>query len=1236
MNRRAYWENRFRANWQEFGGPEQTLFFARLFVDSAPQWFRRLAATRAESLIDIGCAEGQGSDYLKAVLGLRSALGVDGSQSAIETARESFPDCRFSVVDLQREPLEPADIVYCSNVLQLFEERDHGELLGKVIDAANLAAALLVPLSDDEASGEQESTFSIDTLPFWHRGAHLGFARVVDAAELSHTSWFGKQLLVIYLKFGIAVADLAAHAGAESDGYGTLQLHKALELKATNQANGTRLTVKDLIEASQDDGSGDERSQTAALVLDRMLGLETFVRTADGRWRLSQQEATILAERLERLGNVPSIQAEFGERQQRLALQQAEGFEHLRLSADSSWREVQQIVERKAGQLAQLAQDLGQLRQTALRADDRAQAQALMLQQLLTGPEGVSGLREQMQKNADGGRQTAELLGTVLARLEERHVAEERHRGAIEELNSRLDQAKLASERLDKQRAGELETIRAQAASAEQDNRVLREQRAGLEELRSNEVAQARQAQIELSALRRKIGDLESTAHSQRNEIAGLSSDLRLTVVALEAERRARREQAWRYKSDRIGFRITSATHRALDLIQAATPEIVRRGLRGAYLPLYRRVFPEGQSQFEKPDFAAPQPESVPVASPAIAASEVAPIEGCQPSLPNSGAPRVSVIVPVWNHADLLGDALLSVLGQSYSDLEVIVVDDGSTDNIGPIVQAFSDDPRVIFVRRAHEGLPQALNAGFRVASGDLWTWSSADNLMHPEMISNLVEFMRRNPDVDMTFANMDLISESGLPLIGSNRWAVFQNPEATNELLLPADTTALGLTGDNFIGACFLYRDEIGRLLNGYDESLIGVEDYDFWLRLSEFGNIRHLGLDQPFYHYRVHPRTLSEERQDDIRSKREALIRSQRERVQNYRRRLNILLLTANPGVQIGRTVGELRDALNLDGHRVDEITLVQPAQVQEIEKAILDWHGSLEPDSWRIVVCFVDSLTLAEALRAPQGPQTVVVAWVPEPHLASEVCIEADWILTDVANARTQLPQVKRGDWSQLAPTTVSTEFDLSLCLKAREGRHHVGDWPGSSAPVFLYLGPTEEPAVDWRALTEAIDSNPLSTFLIVSTDGAKPHSTRLLRRANLKYLGSHPVTTWYRFISRADVLLAPFAAEPAKRAAFNDTLCAYLCAGKPVLATSEVRKLGFHSAPSIWVAGVGEFGETARSLLGAKVDIEAVDRFRKTRSVRRVAKDLASAALIRLERRNKPQSPSQGLPQSMTVG
>ena len=163
--------------------------------------------------------------------------------------------------------------------------------------------------------------------------------------------------------------------------------------------------------------------------------------------------------------------------------------------------------------------------------------------------------------------------------------------------------------------------------------------------------------------------------------------------------------------------------------------------------------------------------------------------------------PKVSVVLPVWNQADLLGESIQSVLNQTYPNLELIVVDDGSTQDLGPVLSQFSGDPRLRLLRRQHEGLPQALNAGFRLAEGDFWTWTSADNVMGPEMLAALLRFLLLNPAVDMTYGDMELISSTGDALTGSSYHLFNQRVGASNELRLSRSVETLGLLDDNFIG---------------------------------------------------------------------------------------------------------------------------------------------------------------------------------------------------------------------------------------------------------------------------------------------------------------------------------------------------------------------------------------------------------------------------------------------------
>ncbi len=320
---------------------------------------------------------------------------------------------------------------------------------------------------------------------------------------------------------------------------------------------------------------------------------------------------------------------------------------------------------------------------------------------------------------------------------------------------------------------------------------------------------------------------------------------------------------------DRAAMR--KAIHLALDLIQKITPEGLRRAVRPGYLALYHAVFPAGKREFQR--IAPPQPKPLPTAR----TSTAAPLKS---DWPIGTFPLVSVVLPVWNQPELLGAGIRSILNQTYSNLELIVVDDGSTADLVPVVTEFQSDPRFRCIRRPHEGLPRTLSAGFRMARGDFWTWTSADNLAHPEMIETLLAFLLRRPDVDMTFGNMDLIDDRGAPLVHSNYRVHAQRPGATNQLDLPHTVETLGLVNDNFIGACFLYRAEMGRALGPYDDSLLGTEDYDYWLRMQSAGTIAHADTAECLYSYRVHDDSLSGRHPERIARNAEALIEIHRER--------------------------------------------------------------------------------------------------------------------------------------------------------------------------------------------------------------------------------------------------------------------------------------------------------------------------------------------------------------------
>jgi len=224
----------------------------------------------------------------------------------------------------------------------------------------------------------------------------------------------------------------------------------------------------------------------------------------------------------------------------------------------------------------------------------------------------------------------------------------------------------------------------------------------------------------------------------------------------------------------------------------------------------------------------------------------------CRPNL-------VSVVLPVYNQANLLVAAIESVLHQDHPLFELILVNDGSNDDIEAVLQQYYLHPRIRILTQANQKLPMALNNGFELASGEFWTWTSADNLMEPDQLSRLVDFLRRHPEADMVYANYLAIDDRGQPLADPSWRPQNRRPAGSPVIRLPHSTRTLNSVQDNFIGPCFLFRGQVGRVLGEYDPQLLGVEDYDYWMRMNRLFNIQHLDSADLLYRYRVHDNTLS-----------------------------------------------------------------------------------------------------------------------------------------------------------------------------------------------------------------------------------------------------------------------------------------------------------------------------------------------------------------------------------------
>lgn len=209
--------------------------------------------------------------------------------------------------------------------------------------------------------------------------------------------------------------------------------------------------------------------------------------------------------------------------------------------------------------------------------------------------------------------------------------------------------------------------------------------------------------------------------------------------------------------------------------------------------------------------------------------------------------PLVSIILPVYNGEKYLKQSIESCLKQTYNNIELIIVNDCSTDKSLEIIEQYCEnDSRVKLINNpTNKKLPASLNIGHRVARGEFATWTSDDNFYDFLAIETMVKTIR-NKKVDVVYANYNLM-ENGVEKV--------------------VDLKDYGfLIFSNVIGACFLYRSKVYNKIE-YDESLFLLEDYDFWLQcLTEF---RFFHIQEVLYNYRIHESSLTESVKKDSKRK-------------------------------------------------------------------------------------------------------------------------------------------------------------------------------------------------------------------------------------------------------------------------------------------------------------------------------------------------------------------------------
>ena len=201
--------------------------------------------------------------------------------------------------------------------------------------------------------------------------------------------------------------------------------------------------------------------------------------------------------------------------------------------------------------------------------------------------------------------------------------------------------------------------------------------------------------------------------------------------------------------------------------------------------------------------------------------------------------PAVSVVMPMRNAVRFLDQAIDSILAQSFTDFEFIIVDDGSTDGSLARARTFAD-PRIRIHARPATGIAAALNAGIALARGDLIARMDADDIALPNRIHEQVSLLRERPDIAAVGSGYQVIDRQGKPL------RVIIPPVDPDEIrqILPHANCMAHPT-------MVMRRDAVVRA-GGYRDLFPICEDYDLWLRLSETSLLTNI--PEPLLLYREH----------------------------------------------------------------------------------------------------------------------------------------------------------------------------------------------------------------------------------------------------------------------------------------------------------------------------------------------------------------------------------------------
>lgn len=224
--------------------------------------------------------------------------------------------------------------------------------------------------------------------------------------------------------------------------------------------------------------------------------------------------------------------------------------------------------------------------------------------------------------------------------------------------------------------------------------------------------------------------------------------------------------------------------------------------------------------------------------------------------------PKASIIIPAYNAAPYIEKTIDSILAQTLTDFECIIIDDGSKDTTVEVVKSYND-PRIVLIVESNSGGPsKPRNIGLDRASGDYIFMFDSDDIMHPEKLESAVALLQENATADLLFTNFEAIDEAG-EVINKNFLSDYQSLYALVEMqakasIIEAEAIFSSLIKVNFIGtSSVVLRRSALSTDDRFNEDLKNSDDRLFWIKFSKNHNF--LFLNDIHHQYRIQKNSIS-----------------------------------------------------------------------------------------------------------------------------------------------------------------------------------------------------------------------------------------------------------------------------------------------------------------------------------------------------------------------------------------